>query len=440
MYPWLLGHVCSRWRTSLWSASSFWSSIQINIFPCPSFRSTPVLGSRQCDIAQTALCHILDNTDSLLSLSVQDTKGAIFTDIILSQLRRFRTLHWETTMKAFSSLFDLPRHSFEYLEELDICWPLDPHLEFPLSVASALCTAPRFHSMTVTSVRSPYYIPQLLCLPWEQMTKVSVYCQQVSPTFIYAALQNCPVLTSCLFIINGDVVNPRLSMITLPHLKEFHLESSTQDFEWEIFLGPFVASSLSGLTVYSRNDCLPAFASFIIRSGCSLRSLLLGTSSSSNDAALQLLLEHTPELVNFSTPSTLSVPIIRIIGTLPLLLHGKWHVEPEGLSASLDIVNSLIPYIIFNKRFLCLTISCHADIWFPGHDRYLASYWTYQKIERLSVSVYHVGYGGIRDSDVNEPDSEDDEEGDENSSGVSSDSESGASDYTDSTDSYTIST
>lgn len=77
---------------------------------------------------------------------------------------------------------------------------------------------------------------------------------------------------------------------------------------------------------------------------------------------------------------------------LPLFSRGTWNIEPNGLIASLDMVDSLIPYIIFNKRPLFLNIARAGTLDFTkGIERYLASYRMYQKIVGLSIFFSGVG-------------------------------------------------
>lgn len=370
---------------------------------------TRAVGSQKHIIALECLDYILQNTNSLLSLCIWDAEGTAFTDIIISHLRQIRVLHWDTTLEAFSSLLNLPPHSFEYLEELDVSWPVDLSPKFPRSVISSLHTAPNFHSIKLGSFVTPYYIPQLLCLPWAQMTNVVVHSLRLSPAVIYATLQQCSTLVSCHLSVNLDTIVPLKSALTLLYLKSLHSRVFWVGFNWAAFLEPFITPLLSEFDVLSMDGCFQALLSLVARSKCTLKKLSINTPHTpSDDSSLELFLRHVPDLADLTLSFTLSAPIIRAIGMLPLFSRGTWNIEPNGLIASLDMVDSLIPYIIFNKRPLFLNIARAGTLDFTkGIERYLASYRMYQKIVGLSIFFSGVGPTFSISRDSLDPESDD---------------------------------
>jgi hypothetical protein len=120
-YPWILGHVCARWRHILWDSPSVWGSIDIQKYEeegrPPRIGNMISWDRRICE----PLGYLLSQTSMTLSLAASHREVPVILDLIMAHNHRFTSLKLvATTERVRNSLLDLPAHSFERLEFLDL--------------------------------------------------------------------------------------------------------------------------------------------------------------------------------------------------------------------------------------------------------------------------------------------------------------------------------
>jgi hypothetical protein len=396
-YPWILGHVCARWRDILWCSPFIWN----NIFVLPlsqygrGFRAD--IWSR---LILKHMNHILAKTGVMsLSLNVQSCQETVrIWDTILRHNERFRTLSLRhVPVEWLSTFLDLPPHSLGNLERLDVT--IDPSRLLPAHRnASSLQTAPNLRMMSVHS--SEALLPLQLLLPWTQLTDLEIVSLGFSTRIVHDTLQSCISLLSCKFKISPEpipVVAAPLDLhctIYLHKLKKFHLIIPMSEFDWADFLRPIIFPSLSDLDFLACHLPLDTFTTFLTRSMCSLETLALEVNDwysipAETDLVAFLRPLSTLNSINirFFTPSSI-ITELQFGGLLQLLDDIHLTVTSKALGALLDVLDQwYIPQIIAHR----LRLKIRAFVGGPASEmvytRYAKSYQTYQTIEGLDISA-----------------------------------------------------
>jgi hypothetical protein len=387
-YPWTLGHVCARWRNVLWDSHSIWSGIMIE-----QHRNQYALAesrlSRNNRISES-LKYLLSNTHMAFSYSAGDREVSLTWPTIGAYTHRLTNLILtETTEEILVSLLDLPPQSFERLEYLDIRWRTSYLAQTP-KITSSLAAAPNLHFVMFASL-DMRHTPQLLFLPWEQLTHLHMLCMELSPTTIYFFLHRLPTLLSCGFCIGLDEAVMTDNVITLENLKILNLIAGSI-LNWDNFIHPLTTPSLKHLTIEGPQIPLQPFQSLVIRSNCALEEVEFNTNDNAlDDPSLESFLNNLGAVTAFHMhPCFTAASVVRQIhkGLLPLLESGTFRVHGDGLDAFLDLVDEYIqPNPNRSKGFLSLMVKC-ADG--PGSERAVNRYSARQEIYNRHKSPVHL--------------------------------------------------
>lgn len=389
-YPWILGHICSRWRQILWSSPSLWDTIEIHHL---NEIDLTYLTAVWDNIIRQSLNYVLSNTTTPIDLTVSNDRAARISDILITHNHRFRelTIGGADAGVAFQ-LFDLPPTSLTNLEKLQISWVCDSHSAHLNRMRSALQTAPNLRS--VSFVCTCPFISQLPMdfLPWPQLTELIVLSIEISPEIIYTAFQRCPSLQSCQFQISNDpiILRAQPQPITLSTLEALNLGANYR-FDWERFIHPLITPALGQLDIFAAvAPTTKPFLSLITRSNCALLSFTLKIKGKySHGTDFEPFLQRMPSLTWLEVPWVMPATIIKRIqeGLLPQLETGIWKARPDGLSATLDLVDSLIPQISNHRRLSIYVSYSPGPAFTEVQDRYLASYLTYEGTEGLRLRL-----------------------------------------------------
>lgn len=237
-YPWVLGHVCRRWRQILWRSSLIWRSIHIR--PLPRIMFDRIISF------QESLEYTISQTDALLSLSADEDTGLWIRVIVIAHHHRFR--HLELCGIDTDDFFSFVRHSpasFSNLETLFvILYPRPAHLApFPFQIARNL----RKLCCRSTISLQPSFRIQLLSLPpWTQLTDISMHDIYLLSSTVHATLQRCPGLVSCAVLLTADAIIQNNNLVALPSLKTLKVRT-TDIVDWDSFLHKFAFPALTDL-------------------------------------------------------------------------------------------------------------------------------------------------------------------------------------------------
>lgn len=393
-YPWVLGHICARWREILWSSVDIWHCIRIG-HENPDVRQSyaPQVWKRTI---RESLSYIISHTMMPISLEVPSEEMNHVSDIILAQPHRFTALQlFDASNEFLQSLLNLPFHSFSALEKIlitlvdDISITLD-HINTSLETAPCLRTV-------LFSTNSTTYTPQILRLPWNQLTVLFIKTMKIPPLVVCRILMDCPSLTACFFAIAPEDI-PNTSHVTLENLESLELETE-QYFNWESFLALFSIPPLEHLFMSSTSIPITAVTSLITRSKCDLMQLSLclkkddpDMPAPTDDTNVNILMTHLPLVVlSLSLPYIMPPSVFRRIqdGLLPFLTELHVYVLPEGFEAFLDMVDGYVDGAFRQvQRFRWIRIECYEAPGFTEvRDRYLARLETYNAIEQLTIDV-----------------------------------------------------
>lgn len=429
-YPWILTHVCTHWRNVVWASPVIWGRIMIG-----DYHLSNRGGDRGGDIRKwsnrvnTVLHHILIMTRSLLSVHCLSEPGTdAIVDQIISHNHRFRSLELQLGKESFHAFMDLPQHSLQHLEWIDIRILSDLP---PDSTTSCLETLPNLREVSLDSATDINPTLSLL-LPWEKLTDITVTCMDIPPTVIHTALQRCPALQKCQVTIGAGTIPPSNTLITLPNLEKLML-IFRHTLAWDAFFRPFVAPALNSFCHNAPEAPLRIITSLILRSKCSLSNIAFTECTEEpSESDYEFLLEQLPNVTSLETVWITPPSILKKIPNtlLPLLPSWYVHVHPDGLEAMLDILDTYISRDVKDseRREIDMIITCHHG---PGFDQvkrcYRLCHRRYSGYNWLKVVAYSTETGcslEVVDDDSEEESDGSEEEGDDSNSGHGSGSDS----------------
>lgn len=417
-YPWILGHVCSRWRQILWNSPSIWSKITVgSVWRRPSDPHDP-MSSTTSVLTRETLKYIFRRITSPISLNVLGNFADVL-DVVLAHVEQFSELSLDDiSQSALFHLLDLPGNSFAKLKKLSLSIDYVHQLipEYATLTTSSFKTAPNLRSV-MYKMQQATYIPPLFFLRWERMEEIHVEGMTLSPRTIHDIWRSSSFLVSCSLLLSEIEVIPTSQIITLPNLKTVHLGAS-YNFDWEGFLNPVMTPTLESLSLTSSQISPRPLTSLIIRLCCSLRTLNIYEKDTNKDdidgAELEQLFQYLPFLTKLAVSWTIPPSAIRSIhhGALPKLINAEFPVHPEAFGACLDMIDAYIARSLSPRRsFASFEIACYNSPGFTAvRDRYRDSYETYERVEGLRVYVFNKDYYEDTEDQGDESEFDDDED------------------------------
>jgi len=238
--PWVLGHVCSRWRKIALGERRLWNSIY---YEGKSRRHVLFLKEAFKYSGQSTLQLELETRESGEKLN-----KAFFREVICPQSHRITSLSLGVVPATFRVFLLLPSGLFDELEciKLQILWD---RVSMSMPPATVFQAAPRLRRVTIPLY---YHSPLDLALPWGQLTYLAL-TGDVELTDSFEVLSLCTNLWECHICPSADSGPPipvfHPASIQLPHLRTLRLNMMAWEFSYADFFRPLVFPKLEQFTV-----------------------------------------------------------------------------------------------------------------------------------------------------------------------------------------------
>ena len=219
--PWVLGHVCSRWRQIALGEKRLWDSIY---YEGNSRRHVVLL--------KEAFKH---SGPSSLQLEARESGDKLFKpffrEVVRPELRRITSLFLAIEEMTFKEFLLLPSGLLDGLECVKI--HISPGVGYrSLPPATVFQKAHRLRRVTIPLFRC--HSPLDLALPWDQLTYLALTTEDIELTGLLKALSLCMNLCECYLYPWPDSkrlpVFPPAS-IQPPHLRKLTLNMSAAPFK-----------------------------------------------------------------------------------------------------------------------------------------------------------------------------------------------------------------
>lgn len=384
MPPWRLGHVCSQWKNAIWNVPPFWSNII----------AFPDRGGINDRNIRGPLYDIMLKTNILLDFRTGGFDTPALLDFIISWNHRFHTLSFPISgNQALSTFLRLHPHAFANLESFEfltskIILPLGTFQTTFFENASKLR---RFAFHTYDNI--PIF--EHLWLPFWQLTEFVMPDLEISSGTMYSILQKTRCLIFCDLKLDFETAPmPNISPIVLQYLRKLSLTLGRFS-SWDHVFEPLIAPSLKVLSLNSSWGHVPpqAITSFLRRSHCNIHTLsinpeLTGLDIWISDQELEALFHETPSLQICKTAFLIPNSIFRKIQDctlLPKIWSGSWRLQPEGLDAFMDFVDSCI-LKSRATRPIQMEVGCYTDEGYEAvRQRFKLRIQEYKKVRGIDV-------------------------------------------------------
>ncbi|KAJ7735647.1 hypothetical protein DFH07DRAFT_843493 [Mycena maculata] len=306
-----LAGTCRYWRNMILNIPNLWS----NIFLDFSYNPHPekLLQFAKLWLSRSETLITLRNSSSRWSESrMQKMNVDPIVDLVAPFVHRCREIDMRFLEASIDEFFTFPAGSIErlevlYLETLGFSMPFGNASGEPLEVFRS---APRLRRV-LFSTDLCSIDPNVLGLPWGQLTGLHFIATYIPPLAMHAILRDSHSLLECSFsIIRLDdglaAALHRLPECVLPGLRSLMVEFSPQTIDYAPFLRPLVLPALQDLELRPlETGALPqcpwsqrAYAGLLARSGFTLRRLaILNYMIAPRD--LDTILRGMPSLTDF---------------------------------------------------------------------------------------------------------------------------------------------
>ncbi|KAF9460269.1 hypothetical protein BDZ94DRAFT_1266426 [Collybia nuda] len=332
-FPWALAQVCSHWRDILWGIPGVWENIRI--WDDVQDAEIPAV----VDIFQT----ILARSGVQISLTAPHN-DQLFTKLVLPNLNRLKGLEMVVDRDSFRTLFELPGGSVDSLISINFHFGSGA---LPYLKSNSFKTSPNLRKVTLTNNLGVRDWPnRLWCLPWAQLTDIALPTSLIHTTFLHGILGECICLRTATLVIGMGGSDYFDRGVIVPKLESLVLYRTDLALNWEAFLRPLILPSLRSILVPDAQTWNQAeFTSLVVRSACPLKSIHLAYYRGTTHD-LYSFLERVPSLCKLILP-WLHIPdsVFKAIHQrkiLPILGHLECIVDPSGLNAVLDLIESYI--------------------------------------------------------------------------------------------------
>lgn len=238
--PWKLGHVCSRWRETLWNASEVWRFIRVT-------EPTSAAKDERC---LAIFNHILAHTNGLMSLTISwSSKNDVLPKMIEASSHRLNALVVEDWTEFAIQILKFP---FPHLENLEMktnagsLASLAPHPK--ISAAGAI--HPIFPKLRHLSLETQWDgAAWILYFPISQLQTISFSEALASPSVLYLCLKQGSALTSVkLSHADSDTSKSDEDIqVILPITS--NLESLELGHDWDVSLEHLILPRLKRLAI-----------------------------------------------------------------------------------------------------------------------------------------------------------------------------------------------
>ncbi|KAK7015257.1 hypothetical protein R3P38DRAFT_3204454 [Favolaschia claudopus] len=268
--PWLLSHVCRRWRAAIQGNPLLWSNIHVDTI---NLRRRIIHTFREDEHPLRALetqITLSDNAPLFVDFWMsRDTEGnspefSKFFELVLGQSSRWQQLKvcWSGRASALHLLSCLT-DQLAHLQRL-IFHPYGFRYQLPPALGSLVALAPSLREALLTSNDFTDPSPPL-DLPWHQLTRLRL---RSSHAYIVENLPKAPLPTDIAFVGELTANVRRLTLCEAPEnwlkldtplLEHLHLQSCT-DIVFQIMIHPMLSLRSLKLTNIAMSDVRTPFS------------------------------------------------------------------------------------------------------------------------------------------------------------------------------------
>ncbi|KAJ7108838.1 hypothetical protein C8R43DRAFT_962785 [Mycena crocata] len=306
-----LASTCRSWRNILLNIPNIWTNIFLDFNT--SLKPDKLLEYAKLWLSRsgTSLVTLRNSTSRWSERRMIEHNVDPIIDLVAPYVTRCREIDMRFVEASIDEFFTLPAGSIEhlevlYLETLGFSMPF-AHAGEPLDVfRSAPCLRRVLFSTDLCSID-----PDILGLPWAQLTGLHFIATYIPPLAMHAILRESSALLECSFsIIQLDdglaSALDRLPVCVLPVLRSLMVEFSPQTVDYEPFLRPLVLPALSDLELRPLDlGFLPqcpwsqrAYSGLLARSRFTLRRLAI-LHYTIAPSELETILRDMPSLTDF---------------------------------------------------------------------------------------------------------------------------------------------
>ena len=247
-FPWVLGHICSRWRHIALAEPRIWGTIAFNAlyeYPLPMLDEAFRRGGQ-----------------SQLWLSISDEGedmpyiyDGFLHDVVCSQSRRITKLSLSVLNEAFNEFLSLPSDSFPVLEDVQLA--ALGQLYMPDSDVSVFQGAARLRRIDIETPLdvTPDSFPMNLCLCWPQLTVINFPWISIQVSIAHELINLCTNLRECHIRLEQDwetlpavwIKSHPPSSICIPYLWRLEVHQGDRVYVARVFnefLRPLVMPNL----------------------------------------------------------------------------------------------------------------------------------------------------------------------------------------------------
>ena len=244
-FPWVLGHICSRWRQIALAEPRIWSTIG---FKAAEQGDLLMLNEAFKRGGQSRLWLLASD----LALGNESIHHDFLRDVVCSQSKRITELELSICGETFEKFLFLPSDSFPMLEAVRLAvFGSGFSRRTPDSDMSVFRGAVRLRRIEIIapllSVKQIRF-PMNLCLSWPQLTHVNFGVLSIQVSIAHEFMMLCTSLHECDLILMADVFSkvpfPAAS-ICLPHLRKLIIQEDGPDPNVLVkFIRPLVLPAL----------------------------------------------------------------------------------------------------------------------------------------------------------------------------------------------------
>ncbi|KDR73083.1 hypothetical protein GALMADRAFT_101535 [Galerina marginata CBS 339.88] len=267
--PFILGHVCARWRAIVWSTPETWSHLLLCL---ASPRYETQVSLLEGWLARSGNCPLTIEFNFLEEDEWSDRTPIELIQMLASQAQRWHSINW-VFPEGWYDILDEVKHKFSILTTVST-QPLWHDCNLAASRRKRLDLF-QFAPMLFDIHLNGYYLTDV-AIPWGQITRFTL--QHVYLDECFYALVKTPHLTFCRIYTILDHAGYRDNNeqpIHLPSLARLVLYSAT----WEDTLHLLSYTSAPELTTLEfsspQNEDLPSLTPVLDQLGCQLTQLKL---------------------------------------------------------------------------------------------------------------------------------------------------------------------
>ncbi|KAJ7689606.1 hypothetical protein B0H17DRAFT_1202242 [Mycena rosella] len=290
--PWLLSHVCRRWRAVAILTPMLWRFLTVSL-----------KGSRERrDGVLQLMTLFLDRSSPCpISLDIRRGYGSALdcTTLAILEILMNTSDRWEAlriiAKGIFIQRFSPTRSRLPRLRHLELTRYETFQSDISPAHIDAFADAPRLHHVIFSNDQ-----PLSVLLPWRQLTEFHTSYDELD-TILKSLRDLVNVVTLKLDQFDGSCVTEQ-PPVHLPRLHILSLISKNEEDGWAGDIFDYLClPALASLTIECNTiDVYPHITSLVSRSACALESLTLWISGALHDTFLAALLENTPQLTHLS--------------------------------------------------------------------------------------------------------------------------------------------